>query len=74
MLRKTKEKRKELSLSDKVNVIKEFEKSGESQRLLAEQFGVGQTQIQLKLSNGRLSTWQHMKKTRIPAVNAYGHV
>ena len=42
-------KRKELSLSDKVNVIKEFEKSGKSQRLLAEQFGVGKTQIQLKL-------------------------
>ena len=50
---KTKEKRKELSLSDKVNVIKEFEKSGKSQRLLAEKFGVGKTQIQLKLSNGR---------------------
>ena len=35
MSRKTKEKRKELSLSDKVNVIKEFKKSGKSQRLLA---------------------------------------
>ena len=43
---KTKEKRKELSLSDKVNVIKEFEKSGKGQILLAEQFGVGKTQIQ----------------------------
>ena len=29
---KTKEKRKELSLSDKVNVMKEFEKFGKSQR------------------------------------------
>ena len=38
MSRKTKEKRKDLSLSDKVNVITEFEKSGKSQRLLAEQF------------------------------------
>ena len=26
------------------------------------------------LSNGRLSTLQHMKKTRIPAVNAYAHI
>ena len=33
-------------MSDKINVIKEFEKSGKSQILLAEQFGVGKTQIQ----------------------------
>ena len=43
---KTKVNRKELSSAEKVNVINKYEKTDKSQRVLAEQFGVGKTQIQ----------------------------
>ncbi len=38
--------RKDLSLADKIKVISEYEKSGKSYRRLADEYGVGKTQIQ----------------------------
>ena len=38
--------RKDLSLADKIKVISEYEKSGKSYRRLADEYGVGRTQIQ----------------------------
>ena len=42
----TKQKRKELSLKEKVSVIRAHEEPGSSQRKLAAQFGIGKTQVQ----------------------------
>jgi hypothetical protein len=51
-------KANELSLAEKVNVIKKYDKkTDKSQRLLADQFGVGKTQIDpANNQNERLST------------------
>ena len=47
MSSKTKEKQKEILLAQKVNVLNENEKNWENgQQLLAEQSGVGKTEIQ----------------------------
>ena len=46
MPKKTKEKRKELSFTEKVNAINEYEKTDKSQRLLTEQSDADKTQIQ----------------------------
>ena len=46
-------KRNELTLEQKVNVIKELEKSGKSQRELATIFGTRKTQIQSILKRKR---------------------
>jgi transcriptional regulator with XRE-family HTH domain len=41
--------RRELSLTEKVQLIKES--SGQSQRKLAEKFGIGKTQVQIDQAN-----------------------
>ena len=49
LLSVTMSKRKELSLVQKVELINDHEKGDKSQRLLAEKYGVGKTQIQTTL-------------------------
>ena len=46
----SKRKRVDLSLKEKIAVIKASEEADSSQRKLAERFGVGKTQIQVILS------------------------